>query len=188
MMHLPHALTLILSVFGAAATIQAQQAPMVVVLVRHAEKAPAPADDPGLTDAGRTRAAALADALSDARVDAIITTAVERTRQTAAPLARKQHVTPIVVPAGADTPTHVRAVAAAVRRQAAGALVVVVGHSNTLPGIIAALGGPALPDLCDEEYSRLFTLVLSGEGPPRLIRSAYGAPDAAEPCGRTMVR
>src|SRR6476659_9429266 len=123
MMQLPHALALMLSVFGAAATVEAQQAPTVVVLVRHAEKATTPADDPGLTEAGRTRAAALADALSDARVDAIITTAVERTRQTAAPLAQKQHVTPIVVPAGGDTPAHVRAVAAAVRRQAAGALV-----------------------------------------------------------------
>ena len=160
---------------------------MVVVLVRHAEKAPTPADDPGLTDAGRTRAAALADALSDARVDAIITTAVERTRQTAAPLAQKQHVTPIVVQAGADTPAHVRAVAAAVRRQAAGPLVVVVGHSNTIPGSSPRSVGRRCRTSATGN-SRASSRWCCPGGPPRLIRSAYGAPDAEEPCGRTMVR
>jgi broad specificity phosphatase PhoE len=102
--------------------------------------------------------------------------------------AQAQHVEPLVIAAGSDTAAHVREIAATVRGQAAGGLVVVVGHSNTIPAIIAALGGPTLRDLCDGEYSRLFTLVFPREGPPRLIRSWYGAPDAAEPCGRTMIR
>ena len=165
-----------------------EAAPTVVVLVRHAEKAITPTTDPGLTDAGRARAEALAEALRDARVDAIVTSQFERTRKTAEPLAVARRLTPVVTQAGSDTPTHVRDVAAAVRRQPAGGLVLVVGHTNTIPPIIAALGGPQLPDICDAEYSRLFTLVLPPAGSPRLIQSTYGAPDRAEPCGRTMIR
>ena len=180
---------LALCLLAALTTVRARQdAPTVVVFVRHAEKAATPADDPGLTAAGRARADALSEALRDARVDAIITTQYERTRNTAGPLALAQHVTPVVVQAGTDTPAHVREVAAAVRRQPAGSLVVVVGHSDTIPAVITALGGPRLSNICDGEFSRLFTLVLPREGPPRLIQSAYGARDAEQPCGRTMIR
>jgi hypothetical protein len=51
-----------------------QAAPVVVVLVRHAEKAASPADDPGLSQEGRARAEALAAALAEADVDAIVVT------------------------------------------------------------------------------------------------------------------
>jgi broad specificity phosphatase PhoE len=159
----------------------------IVVLVRHAEKATSP-EDPGLTEGGRARAEALAEALRDARVDAVITSHYERTRKTAEPVAAARHLTPVLIRAGTDTSAHVREVAAAVRSQAAGGLVLVVGHTNTIPPIIAALGGPQLPDICDGEYARLFTLVLPPGGTPRLIQSTYGARDPAEPCGRTMIR
>ena len=188
-MVLHRALVLAVVSIAAVAPLHAQSAaPTIVVLVRHAEKAASPADDPGLTDAGRARADALAQALRDARVDAVITSQYERTRKTAEPIATARHLTPVVVRAGTDTEAHVREVAAAVRSQAAGGLVVVVGHTNTIPPVIAALGGPQLPDICDAEYARLFTLVLPAGGSPRLIQSTYGAPDPAEPCGRTMMR
>ena len=163
-------------------------APRVVVLVRHAEKAANPANDPGLTDAGRARAVALAEALRDARVDAVITSHYARTRSTAGPVAAARHLEPVVLQADTDTAAHVREVAAAVRRQPGGGVVLVVGHTNTIPPIIAALGGPQLPDICDGQYARLFTLVLTRNGSPRLIQSTYGAPDPDEPCGRTMIR
>ena len=185
-----HRALVLATVYIAGVTsVDAQEAaPTIVVLVRHAEKAATPTNDPGLTEAGRARAEDLADALRDARVDAILTSQFDRTRRTAEPLAVARRLTPVVTQAGADTPTHVRDVAAAVRRQPAGGLVLVVGHTNTIPPIIAALGGPQLPDICDGEYSRLFTLVLPPAGSPRLIQSNYGAPDPAEPCGRTMIR
>jgi broad specificity phosphatase PhoE len=160
----------------------------VVVLVRHAEKGATPPADPPLTDAGRARADALVTVLENARVDAIITTQYERSRKTAEPLAAAQRVTPMVVHAGDDTAAHARDVADVVGRQPAGRLVVIVGHSNTLPAIVRALGGPALPDLCDAEYATLLTLIIAPNGPSRLLRSSYGAPDPPEPCGRTMVR
>jgi broad specificity phosphatase PhoE len=188
-MLLPRALALATVFIAAVTPLDGQTvASTIVVLVRHAEKATSPENDPGLTDSGRARADALAEALRDARVDAVITSHYERTRKTAEPVAAARHLTPVLIRAGTDTSAHVREVAAAVRSQAAGGLVLVVGHTNTIPPIIAALGGPQLPDICDGEYARLFTLVLPPGGPPRLIQSTYGAPDPAEPCGRTMIR
>jgi len=168
-----------------AAALSAQPAPTVVILVRHAEKGSVPANDPPLTEAGMARARALAAALADARIDAIIATSTLRTRETARGVAELRGL-PIETVALAARDAHVGAVAAAVRRHA-GQTVLVVGHSNTIPAIITALGGPKLADLCDGQYSMLFTLIL-GAGPPRLIRGTYGAPSppSADNCGNTM--
>ena len=162
----------------------AQGGPTVVILVRHAEKGTTPANDPPLTEAGKARADALAAALADANVQAVITTQLARTRETGRPLAEARHLTPEVVAAGGSG--HAHAVAEAVRRHA-GQTVLVVGHSNTVPAIIAALGGPTLPDLCDSQYSNLFTLVLDGSS-ARLVRGSYGAasPDPATTCGNPI--
>ena len=74
------------------------------------------------------------------------------------------------------------------RHAQAGGVVLIVGHSNTIPLIIAALGGPKMPDLCDSEYANLFVLEMPTSGPPRLIRGKYGAPDplGSDKCKRTM--
>lgn len=161
----------------------------IVLLVRHAEKAAEPADDPPLSAAGSERARALAGTLADAGVTAVVVTPRLRTRATAQPLATARGLTPDVVPLAGTPAAHAQAVADAVRRHAGG-VVLVIGHSNTVPGIIAALGGPKLPDLCDAAYSNLFLLVLEGEGgagtgaaPARLVRSHYGAPDPAGAAG-----
>jgi len=65
-----------------------------------------------------------------------------------------------------------------IRTRHAGKTVLVVGHSNTVPKIIAALGGPALADICDAAYSNIFTLVIPASGTPRLEHAHYGAADA----------
>jgi broad specificity phosphatase PhoE len=153
--------------------------PTVVLLVRHAEKATQPAQDPPLTEAGAERARALVAVAGDAGVTAIITTQFERTRRTAEPTAIALHVTPEVVQAGA-MPQHAKAVADQVLKHAGGT-VLVVGHSNTIPAIVGALGAPQPRDLCDSEYDRLFVVVIGDGGPPRLIRSRYGAASADDP-------
>jgi broad specificity phosphatase PhoE len=147
----------------------------VVVIVRHAEKAETPKDDVALSDRGRARADALAAALADAGVETIVTTQRRRSRETAAPLATRRGLTPVVVQTADDTKVHANAVAAAVRQ--GGAVVLVVGHSNTVPAIIQALGGPKMPDICDGQYAWLFTLRVEAGLPARLIRARYGAPD-----------
>ena len=79
--------------------------------------------------------------------------------------------------------SHVTAVADAVRAQGGG-VVLVVGHSNTVPRIVEALGGPKLPDICDGSYSDLFIMRLEPGKPPTVVRARYGAadPDGADAC------
>ena len=174
-------LLVLLALAGALASAgaQAPAGDKLVFIVRHAEKASATDPDPSLSAAGKERAVALAAALRDARVSAILVTARKRTAETAAPLASALELTMHVVPFGASTPEHVAGVAAAVRA-AKGAAVLVVGHSNTVTAIIAALGGPTMPDLCDAAYANLFIVRLPTSGAPSLVRAQFGAADHAE--------
>ena len=58
----------------------------------------------------------------------------------------------------------------------------VVGHSDTVPAIVRALGGPAIARLCEPtEYASLFTMVIDGAPPASLARSWYGVPDPPLP-------
>jgi broad specificity phosphatase PhoE len=164
--------------------VSAQQASTVVVVVRHADKDTIPKADPPLTAVGVVRAKALAAAVADAGVEAIITTELLRSRETARPLAEARGLTTITVPHGSDIAQHAQAVAAAVRKLR-GKTVLVVGHGETVGPIIQALGGPAIPEVCGYEYSNLYTLVLDEhDRAVRLIHSLYGAPSPAHksPC------
>jgi broad specificity phosphatase PhoE len=155
-------------------TAQPDISATVVLLVRHAEKAAQPADDPPLTQDGQRRAEALAAVVKDARPTAIITTQLRRTVETARPSAAAVGMTPEVVPISSTTTQQNAVEVAATVRKHPGTTVLVVGHGNTVPLIIAALGGPKLPDICESVYDKLFVLVLGKEA--RLIQSRYGAP------------
>src|SRR5262249_39749640 len=117
-------------------------APNLVILVRHAEKASTPETDPPLSDAGRQRALKLPRILetwtaTGARVRALFATELQRTQQTLAPLAACTHVHVTVVKSN-NTAELVKKVLAA-----PAGIVVIAGHSNTVPEIIEALGGPS---------------------------------------------
>ena len=172
--------SLTLAVVALCCATAARAQPSTVIVVRHAEKSTAPASDPVLTPAGTQRALDLAEALSGAHVTTVITTQLQRTQLTAKPVTDALGRPPIVVPVAAPVALHVEAVAAAVRARPAGDVVLVVGHSNTVAAIVAALGGPKLPDLCDPQYSMLFILEFPAAGPPRLIRAKYGAADPTD--------
>src|SRR5205823_3469083 len=107
------------------------------------------------------------------------------TQLTAAPLATMTGKHPIVF-AATSAADYAANMAAAIRSVPAGEVVLVVGHSNTLASIIAALGGPKLPNLCDSQYSMMFVLEMSGAAPPRLIRAHYGNADAVDASCATM--
>ena len=178
---------LVAALFTAAllpAVARSQSAPTVVIIVRHAEKGTTPANDPPLTDLGAARAKALAGALANANVQAVITTQLLRTRETARPLAEARGLEIETVATSAQVADHAKAVADAVRRHA-GQTVLVVGHSNTVTQIIAALGGPKMADLCDSEYSNLYTLVLDGAA-GRLVQGTFGAPSPEAKTGCPM--
>ena len=53
--------------------------------------------------------------------------------------------------------------------------VLVVGHI-TVTGVIAALGGPSLPTICENVFPDLFLYTPSG-GEDGLVRWRYGAPE-----------
>jgi phosphohistidine phosphatase SixA len=168
-----------------ATIVQAQAS--TVIIVRHAEKAAKPADDPPLTNDGMARAKDLAAAVADAHVSMVIATQFARSQGTAKPVADAVGKPVVVVPATADPKAHADSVAAKVRSAPAGSAVLIVGHSNTVPLIIAALGGPKMQDLCDAEYANMFVMQMSS-GAPKLIRAHYGVSDpmGSEKCNRTM--
>lgn len=166
----------------------ATSASSLVFVVRHAERESRERDS-DLSAAGVARAHALDSALADARLTHVIVTEFRRTANTAAPAARRHGLVPIVVANQPDVAAHAAAVAAAVRNAGPDAVVLVVGHSNTVPRIVEALGGPARPDLCDQQYATLTVVRLGGPGAPaRVARLQYGAPDVpdADACKRTM--
>lgn len=154
----------------------ARAAPVtIVMLVRHAEKASETEDDPELSPVGRSRAEALAAALADAGVASVVVTQRRRTGLTAAPLTARQGLVPDTVPTGGTVASHAARVAARIRERHLGRTVLVVGHSNTIPPIMAALGAPALPDICDGTYDHLFILVLRDGIASGLTRARFGA-------------
>jgi len=133
-----------------------------IFLVRHAEKAGG--EDPDLTETGRARAESLATALKDAGITAIYTSEVKRTQQTAAPLAKALHLEPTMIAAKDRA-------ALVAKLQSSSGNALVVGHSNTIPEIIKALGIAAPITIADNDYDNLFVVVL--EEKPRLIRLHY---------------
>jgi broad specificity phosphatase PhoE len=152
----------------AALSLQAPAFSAVTVfLTRHAERAGgggAMANDDPISPAGRERADLLARMLSDAGIQKIFVTEYKRTQETAAPLARKLNLVPEVS----------KSPAAAILAMKSGA-VLAVGHSNTLPEIITALGGPAIPRIAEDEFDNLYILTIDGKN-VTLARLHYGAP------------
>jgi phosphohistidine phosphatase SixA len=145
-----------------------------VFVVRHAEKASETERDPALSAAGEARAAALDSVLAGTPISAIVVTPFARTRATAAVVARRHGLTPIEVEVAGGVPAHARAIAAEVAKHRGNVLV--VGHSNTVGAVVAALGGATdIGDLCDAEYQSLFTVLRTT--PPATVRSRFGAPN-----------
>lgn len=161
------------ALLGALLTLAAHAAPVTtVILVRHGEKvagAPKMTDDPPLSPEGETRANTLARMLAKSGITTIYTTPYARTRNTAAPLAKALNVTPIEVKTGA---TYADEVAAKIRALPAGSTVLVVGHSNSTPNVMKALGIPNPPSIDDAtEFDNLFVVTLTEQ--PQLLVLKY---------------
>lgn len=152
--------------------------PRQLILVRHAERE-SEGEDPPLVAAGEARALALAETLRDAGITRIITTQWRRTRDTAAPLAKILRLSHQVIPVfEGKARENIEEVAAAVRHYN-DETVLVVGHI-TVTGVIAALGGPPLPTICDNVFSDLF-LFAPAAGEAGLLHLHYGAAEDISP-------
>ena len=151
----------------AATSASAQQA---VIVVRHAEKADQ-TPDTALSAKGVARAQALATLLRSAGVTHIISSEFQRTRQTAAPLASALGLTVEQVPAR-DLP----ALVARLKALDPASVVVVVGHSNTIPPMLTVLGWPNTVDLHEGDFDNVFVLVPHPGQRASMVRLKYGQP------------
>ena len=149
-----------------------------IIVVRHAEKAAEPAADPPLTAAGAARAEALAEALRGVPITTVISTDFARTRSTVAPVAARLGLTAQLVDARARD--HVRQVASGILSRHRGETVLVAGHSNTVPDIVAALGAPKPANICDSEYDNLYVVRVPASGAATVERRKYGAQSVLE--------
>ena len=129
------------------------QDPVVVYLVRHAEKADDGTDDPPLAIAGRIRVQTLKALLTDVNLTHVHTTDWKRTRDTARPFAEGAGVELAMY-----DPRELEALATEIKATPGRHLV--AGHSNTTPQLVAALGGDPGGEIDDLEYDRLYILVI----------------------------
>ena len=156
------------------ATAPAPAPATVVVVVRHAEKATDDPRDPTLSEAGAARAQALARRLDSAGLDAAYATQYRRTQLTAAPAAKQAGIPVQVRPADAANATRYGPdLARDLRALPAGSTALVVGHSNTVPGIVAAISGQPAVAMPETEYDRYTVIVLDPDGTTRVFTSTY---------------
>jgi phosphohistidine phosphatase SixA len=122
--------------------------------------------DPPLSAAGEQRAAKLAAMLASSGIKAIFTSEYKRTRQTAAPLAQKLNVKPVMAPAKDPAP-----LVEQLRHLQGSALV--VGHADTVPDLMRQLGVTETVVIGDNDYDNLFVVVRTAAGKATLIRLKY---------------
>ena len=151
-----------------------QQSVTTVFLVRHAEKASGSAD-PGLTPAGLKRADCLANTLKDAGIKNIYVTEARRTQHTAYPLAKKLKIKPSLMKA-ADSANLVRKLV-----YAGNGNTLIVGHSDTLPVIVARMKAGTVPPIGDTEYDRLIMVTTLGGSTTPMVTLHYC--EASGPAG-----
>jgi broad specificity phosphatase PhoE len=139
-----------------------------VFVSRHAARH-ATEPDPALTEAGEKQAEALGLMLAAANVTRIYTTQLIRTRQTAAPAARRAKVEPVVVQQE-EFDELIRRVRETLRP---GESTLVVGHRGTVPRIVKALSGKDIPPLTASEYGRLLAVTLFPDGRSSVVTLRY---------------
>ena len=151
---------------GWASPVDAQQA---IFVIRHAERVEYESADGVLSEAGEARARVLARLLGDAGITAIYTSDRKRTNETAQPLAELLHITPTIV-SGQD---QVESTVRLVRARDGNGSAVIVGHSNTVPRILKALGHSEEVTIGEREHDDIFVVLLVGDGRATVLRLNY---------------
>lgn len=160
------------------ALLAAPATAQTVIVVRHAEKAEQSAD-PVLSDFGEARAADLADVVAGAGVTHVFVTPLQRTSLTAGPSMAAAGPEVVAVSLEGGTEAHVARLVGQLRQLSPEAVVLVVGHSNTVPDIARALGATEAAAMADCEYDRLTVLTLTPTG-AHVVAGRYGGPNP--PC------
>lgn len=147
---------------------------VIIYIVRHAEKEVMPDDapeaerkDPPLSQTGQLRALGLAEDIPVRDIEAVYVTDTKRCRDTASAVLALNGVSPIIYP-----PKDVTGLADRIRRRR-GQSVLVVGHSNTIPLLLAELGVEEMVLIPEDQYGDLWVLTLEGSVPKLEVRR-YG--------------
>jgi hypothetical protein len=156
-----------------------------LIFVRHGEKTAEPSTDPPLSPAGEARARALVEALRGAGVQAVYATATKRAQMTAAPVAAMARVPVTTFGPPTDSKTYGEDYVREIMTHHRGHVVLVVGHSNTIPIVLRALGvsdggaaaaTPAMSTNMPDDYDPMCIVTVPAQGANRLICARYGAP------------
>ena len=145
-----------------------------IVLVRHAEKQVGAITDAPLSPEGETRASRLTQLLGGSeefgRIGKIYVTNTRRTQQTAAGLAQRLGLTPEVIEAKTDSGDLARRAL----RENRGHRALIVGHSNTVPEIVAALThSQNVPPMGDDEFDTMYIVTVPTIGKSSVLRMKY---------------
>ncbi len=145
-----------------------------IVVIRHAEKQVGTNEDAPLSPQGEQRATRLAQMFGDAesfgRVKQIYVSDTRRAQQTAAGLAQRLDLKPLLV----DPKASPAEVARRVLRENRGRLALVVGHSNTVPALVARLSDmEKLPAMGDEEFDTMYVVTVPTIGKTSVLRLKY---------------
>lgn len=136
-----------------------------IVFVRHAEKE-SDSGDPALTPAGLQRAISLNRELANCNVRDVRSTDTQRTRQTATPTAQAAGV-------GVDLYSDSEALCNQLANLTDGRTVLVVGHSNTVPEMLAKLKPGTTATIADNQFDQLFVIVRGADNQTTLIHRTY---------------
>ena len=143
------------------------RADTVFFLARHAEKQNM-AEDPRLNEDGLGRAALLADLLADAGLTSIHSTDYSRTRETAQAVAER-----LGLEIKLYDPAEPGELLDALLET--GARHLLIGHSNTVPDMVAHLGGEPSGTIDEEgEYDRLYVVTVGADGEATTVLLRYG--------------
>ncbi len=139
-------------------------------IVRHAEKDTG--SNPPLSKIGQERAGDLYRKLKNKKIDLIFVSQFPRTGMTADSLRIYQKIDTVHYAAditGADLFKKIK------ERSGNAKHILIVGHSNTLPGIIRRSGATnfTLKDIPDEDYQRLYVIKIK-KGKVKFSETVYG--------------
>ena len=160
----------------APASVAAQAESVVVYVVRHAERADdgstsgfmGDTSDPPLSESGWARARLIAEILDDAGVTHVHSTDYVRTRSTGEPTAEAEGLE-----IESYDPSNLPVFASRLRTMPGRHLV--LGHSNTTPQLVEALGGDPGTEIDAMEYDR-FYIVTIARGTVSTVLLRFGEP------------
>jgi len=155
---------------GATLTLSDGPEDRTYYLFRHAEKDTIPKANPVLNAIGYERAYKLADIFRRTKVDKIYSTFYNRTMHTVDSLATSKGIATNVYTPGKMKQTATEILAADIDKN-----FVIVGHSNTIPGMVNLLMGESLltEAISEDTYDDFFIVDIPAGEEPRLWKFKY---------------